>query len=210
VRRILAARYVPTPDSAGPSWLTVLGHAKDSLWSVDLFRCESASPYTYWVLVLMDYWARRIVGFGVHHGVVDGVALCRMFNRATRGQSMPTYFSADHDPLYRFHQWKANLRVLNIREIKTVPYVPRSHPVVERLIGTIRRECLDRTLFWTAADLERKLVEFQQYYNEHRTHAGRAGSPPAPNPNPVDARASLRSYRWQPHCRGLYYTPRAA
>src|SRR5262245_53469002 len=42
VRRILAARYRPEPDSAGRSWLTVLGHAKDSLWSLDLFRCESA------------------------------------------------------------------------------------------------------------------------------------------------------------------------
>jgi hypothetical protein len=42
VRRILAARYQPKPDAAGPSWLTVLGHAKDSLWSLDLFRCESA------------------------------------------------------------------------------------------------------------------------------------------------------------------------
>jgi putative transposase len=42
VRRILVVRYRPKPNSAGPSWLTVLGHAKDSLWSVDLFRCESA------------------------------------------------------------------------------------------------------------------------------------------------------------------------
>ena len=40
--RILAVRYQPEPDSAGPSWLTVLGHTKDSLWSLDLFRCESA------------------------------------------------------------------------------------------------------------------------------------------------------------------------
>ena len=82
VRRILAARYQPKPDSAGPSWLTVLGHAKDSLWSLDLFRCESAVLHTHWVLVVMDQWTRRIVGFGVHRGVVDGVALCRMFNRA--------------------------------------------------------------------------------------------------------------------------------
>jgi putative transposase len=104
VQRILAARYQPTPDSAGPSWLTVLGHAKDSLWSVDFFRCESAVLHTYWVLVVMDHWTRRIVGFGVHRGVVDGVALCRMFNHATCGQSVPTYLSADHDPLYRFHQ----------------------------------------------------------------------------------------------------------
>jgi putative transposase len=56
VRRILAARYQPKPDSARPSWLTVLGHAKDSLWSGDLFRCESAVLHTYWVLVAMDHW----------------------------------------------------------------------------------------------------------------------------------------------------------
>ena len=63
--------------------------------------------------------------------------------------------------MYRFHQWPANLRILDVKEIKTVPYVRLSHPFVERLIGTIRRECLDRTLFWTAADLERKLLDFQ-------------------------------------------------
>jgi putative transposase len=84
VRRILAVRYWPAPDSAGPSWLTVLGHAKDSLWSLDLFRCESAVLRAHWVLVVMDQFTRRIVGFGVHRGVVDGVGLCRMFNRATR------------------------------------------------------------------------------------------------------------------------------
>ena len=58
------------------------------------------------------------------------------------------------DPLYRFHQWEANLRILEVTEIKSVPYVPLSHPFVERLIGTIRREYLDRILFWTTADLE--------------------------------------------------------
>jgi putative transposase len=99
-RRILAATYRPGPDSAGPSWLTVLGHAKDSLWSLDLFRCESAVLRTHWVLVVMDQFTRRIVGFGVHRGVVDGVALCLMFNRATPGQTPPTYVSTDHDPLY--------------------------------------------------------------------------------------------------------------
>ena len=73
-----------------------------------------------------------------------------MFSQATRCQSPATYLSPDHDPLYRFHQWQANLRILDVKKIKTVPYVPLSHPFVERLIGTIRRECLDRTLFWTA------------------------------------------------------------
>jgi hypothetical protein len=81
-----------------------------------------------------------------------------MFYRATRGQASPTYLSTDHDPRYRFHQWQANLRTLDVREMKMVPYVPLSHPFVERLIGSIRRERLDCTLFWTATDLEMKLL----------------------------------------------------
>ena len=210
VRHILAARYRPAPDSAGPSWLTVLGQAKDSLWSIDLFRCESVALRTHWILVVMDHCTRRIVGFGVHCGVVDGVGLCRMFNRATCGHTPPTYVSSDHDPLYRFHQWQANLRILDVKEIKTVPYVPRSHPFVERLIGTIRRECLDRTLFWTAADLELKLREFQGYFNGHRTHAALGGLTPEPRTGKDSARASVSTYRWRSHCRGLYQTPIAA
>jgi putative transposase len=137
-----------------PSWLSFIGHAKDSLWSLDLFRCESAMLRTYWVLAVMDQFTRRIVGFSVHRGVVDGVALCRMFNRAIRTQTLPKYLSSDHDPLYRFHQWEANLRVLDVKEIKTVPYVPLSHPFVERLIGTIRREFLDQSVLQKHTDKE--------------------------------------------------------
>src|SRR5262250_2178628 len=178
VRRILGIHFRPEAGSGGPSWLSVIGHAKDSLWSLDLFRCESAVLRTYWVLVLMDQFTRRIVGFAVHRGVVDGVALCRMFNRAIHTQTLPKYLSSDHDPLYRFQQWQANLRVLEIQEIKTVPYVPLSHPFVERLIGTIRREYLDQTLFWTAADLEEKLRDFRNDYNQRRAHAALDGRTP--------------------------------
>jgi hypothetical protein len=81
---------------------------------------------------------------------------------------------------------------------------------VERLIRTIRRECVDCTLFWTAADLEVKLLEFQRYFNGYRAHAGLNGRPPAPTPEEGGARPSLHSYRWQPHCRALPHTPIAA
>jgi len=107
------------------------------LWSLDLFRCESVALRTYWVLVVMDQCTRRIIGFGIQADVVDGLALCRMFKQAIRGvTTVPRYLSSDHDPLYRFHQWEANLRILGVTEIKTNPYVPLSHPFVERLIGT--------------------------------------------------------------------------
>jgi len=94
---------------------------------MDLFSCESASLRTHWVLVVMDQYSRRIIGFGVH---AVTVALCRMFNRAVRWQlKVPKYLSTDNNPFYRFHQWLANLRVREVTEIKTVPYVPLSHPL---------------------------------------------------------------------------------
>jgi transposase InsO family protein len=158
----------------------------------------------------MDQFTRRVIGFGVHCGIVDGVALCRMFQRAIRGQGLPKYLSSDHDPLYRFHQWQANLRVLEVTEIKTVPYVPLSHPFVERLIGTVRREYLDRILFWSSADLETKLIDFQHYYNAHRTHAGLNGRLPEPGLHGSSTPLGFSSYRWKKHCRGLYQTPIAA
>jgi len=133
---------------------------------------------TYWVLVVMDQYSRRIVGFGIQRGAVDGLALCRMFQQPIRVAGLPKYLSSDHDPLYRLHQWEVNLRVLGVAEIKTVPYTPWSHPFVERLIGTIRRECLDRLLFWTATDLEMKLHAFSEYYNAYRCHAGLKGATP--------------------------------
>jgi putative transposase len=156
-----------------------------------------------------DQHTRRIIGFGVHAGTVDGASLCRMFNRAIRGQLwMPNYLSSDNDPLYRFHQWQANLRILEAIEIKSIPYVPLSHPFVERLIGTLRREYLDHILFWTTADLENKLLDFRTYFNNHRTHTSLEGrTPDTTVSRPV---AHLGSFRWQPHCRALYQTPAAA
>src|SRR5262249_45547692 len=68
---------------------------------------------------------------------------------------------SDHDPLYRFHRWQANLRVLEVTEIKTVPYVPLSHPFVERLIGTMRCESWIAS-YSGARPIWRQLLEFQQ------------------------------------------------
>jgi hypothetical protein len=79
-----------------------------------------------------------------------------MFNTAISTQGTPHYLSSDNDPLFRYHQWQASLRILEIKKIKSIPYTPVSHPFVERLIGTIRREYLDHVFFWNTQDLERK------------------------------------------------------
>jgi transposase InsO family protein len=211
VRRILIQHYRPAPGGNGPSWLSVIGQARDSLWSVDLFRCESILLQSYWVMVVMDVFTRRIIGFGVAAANLDGPGVCRMFNCAIARQSMPRHLSSDHDPLFRFQRWLANLRILEIDEIKSIPGTPRSHPFIERLIGTIRREYLDQTLFWNQGDLVRKLDSYKVYYNRYRCHTGVAGITPAQRsgapPHPI---AKLHLYRWRKHCNGLFQTPAAA
>ncbi len=211
VRRVLARHYRPEPGSNGPSWLTFLGHCKDSLWSVDLFRCESLILKSHWVMVVMDQFSRRIVGFAVHAGTLDGPTVCRMFNSIISGSMAPRYLSSDNDPLFLFRQWNANLRILDVTEMKTVPYVPLSHPFVERLIGTIRRECLDQVPFWRALDLERKLLLFKEYYNRDRVHRGLDRAPPDEKCGITDRKiVRLNDYHWEKRCRGLYQLPAAA
>ncbi|MHB8623625.1 MAG: helix-turn-helix domain-containing protein [Sulfuricaulis sp.] len=105
IRRVLAKHYRPDPSlGGGPSWLSFIGNMKDSLWSVDLFRCESIRLKTHWVLVVMEQFTRRIIGFAVTAGDVDGPALCRMLNRAISGKHTPRYLSSDNDPLFTFHR----------------------------------------------------------------------------------------------------------
>ena len=145
---------------------------------------------------------------GIDAPGIVATAVCRMFNDATSEAGWPERISSDNDPLFQYNRWKANLRVLEIDEIKSLPHVPMSHPFVERLIGNIRRELLDQTLFWTAPDLENKLREYQCYYSEHRCHAGLDGA------TPVDSGreniVTLNDYRWKKHCRGLFQLPVAA
>jgi hypothetical protein len=89
VYRVLSKHDRPAPGGTGPSWVSFIGHTADSLWSVDLFRCESIVLRRSWVLVVMDQFTRRLVGVGVHRGAVTVAHVCRMFNAAIHGQGRP-------------------------------------------------------------------------------------------------------------------------
>ncbi|MGD0076360.1 MAG: hypothetical protein ABSD31_18795 [Candidatus Binataceae bacterium] len=58
--------------------LTLIGYAKDSLWSVDFFRCESILLKCYWIMIVMGVFTRRIIGFGVAAADLDGPVVCRI------------------------------------------------------------------------------------------------------------------------------------
>jgi hypothetical protein len=93
-------------------------------------------------LVVLDQFTHRIVGFGVQAVAVDGPALCRMFNQAISGHGLPTRLTTDHDPLFRFHRWQANLRILDVEKVQTALQVPWSRPFIRLIIATIRQKGL--------------------------------------------------------------------
>ena len=211
VRRILVKHFKSLPDSNGPSWLTFIGHSKDSLWSMDFFKAESILLKSYSVMVIMDQYSRRIIGFAVHRGDVGGEALCSMFREIVSNIPTPKYLSLDNDPLYRFDRWAPELEAMMINPIYSIPLTPISHPFVERLIGSVRREYLDQLFFWNSRDLQHKLDEFRDYFNEHRVHAGINGDLPNQRADEIVPRiASLENYSWDSHCNGLFQMPKAA
>ncbi len=211
VRRILNKLYKPDPNrSRGPSWLSFLGHTNDSLWSIDFFRTESIHLKSNWVMVIMDQFTRRIVGFAVHNGDMSGSAICRMFNSIISKQKLPKRISTDNDPLFEFQRWQANLRILEIEHIKSIPYTPISHPFVERLIRTIREELLNNVLVWNTGDLQKKLDTYKDYFNQSRTHAGINAMTPENKSTGNKEVLSLNNYKWKKHLRGLVQLPIAA
>lgn len=211
VRRVLDKHYKPDPRNNGASWLTFIGHMKDSLWSIDFFRVESITLKSHWVMVVMDQFSRRIIGFRVHKGALNGTAICCMFNSLINDNPLPKHLSSDNDPLFQFYRWKANLRILDIKEIKSIPYTPSSHPFVERLIKTTRNEFLDLTLFFNSHDLGSKLEKFKHYFNEIRTHSSIDSRTPAQKiKNKVINPISTKDFIWRNYCNELVSLPAAA
>ncbi len=89
--------------------------------------------------------------------------------------------------------------------------MPISHPFIERLIGTIRREFLDRIFFWNSLDLERKLNQFKDYYNRYRVHSALDAETPSEYGGEIHSKLiNLEHYSWKSHCTGLYQTPTLA
>jgi len=105
----------------------------------------------------------------MHRGGMAPFGSCRMFNQARTAQPLRPRSAVPIPSV------ASELALLEIAKIKTVPCVPCSHPFVERLIGTVRREYLDQPWFWNQLDLQRKLARFARYYNQARVHSALSG-----------------------------------
>ena len=212
VRRVLAKHYRPGDSgSPGPSWLSVLAQTNDSLWSLDLFRCESIILRSHCVLVVMDVFTRPLSASASRWHPLTGSWSARCsttpspdnrYGSTTAPTTIRCFAFTAGSPIYACSR---STRSSQFRTLRS-----RIH-FVERLIGTIRREYFDHVFFWNAVDLARKLGEFRDYYNARRVHRSLGGTPPAQRTGGSAApAAALDHYDWQQHCRGLFQLPLAA
>jgi len=109
---------------------------KKSLSSVDLFRCEPILLQSFWVLVAMDVFTRRIIGFGLAREHIDGVIVCRMFNQAAAGRPRPTPLPTAPRPPERY-------RSVRLNRDPSKPNIDQPDGVIPRELRAYPHNCAD-------------------------------------------------------------------
>jgi transposase InsO family protein len=150
------------------SWRAFLdNHAKD-LIALDFFTVPSATLKVLFVLLILRHNRRRILHFNVtEHPTVAWTA--RQLLEACGTEEAPTYLLRDRDSIYG-EMFRRQVQALKIREICGAPCSLWQNPYAERVIGSIRRECLDDMIALGERHLRRILASYFDYYHRARTH----------------------------------------
>jgi putative transposase len=194
-----------TPPS--PTWKAFLhNHVKD-LVSMDFFVVPTVTHKVLFVLVILAHERRRIVHCHVtEHPTAAWTA--QQVVDAFPWDEAPRYLLRARDRIYG-DAFRRRVRNMGIEEVLIAPRSPWQNPYVERLIGSIRRECLDHVIVLHERHLRRLLTGYFHYYHCWRTH--RALDMDCPVPRPVQ-RPEVGSIREVPDVGGLHhhYERRAA
>jgi putative transposase len=162
------------------TWRTFLrNHAKDIV-GADFFVVPTAFFQVLFVFVILSHDRRRPVHFVVtEHPTAEWVA--RQLLEAFPWDSAPRYLLRDRDGSYG-EKFGEAANWLGIREVLTAPQSPWQNAYVERLIGSIRRECLDHVIVLNEAGLRRVLKSYFDYYERSRTHLSLGKDTPISRP----------------------------
>jgi len=162
----------PAPRKTGPTWQAFLKAQASTMVACDFFHVDSVFWRRLYVLVFIDLHSRVVHLAGITtNPVADWVtqqARNVSFGWADRSPSIK-FLIRDRDCKFA-RSFDEVFRSEGIRIVKTPVRAPRANAVCERVIGTLRRECLDRILILGRRHLESVLVEFIEHYNEHRPH----------------------------------------
>jgi len=152
------------------TWRTFLRNHADAIAGIDLFVVHTATFERLFTVIVIGHGRRQLLWFDVtRHPTAEWLA--RQIVEAFPWDTAPTYLVRDNDRFYG-QIFLNRIRAMGIRDRPTAPRSPWQNPYVERLIGTLRRECLDHVLIVGERHLRRGLKSYALYYNETRTHLG--------------------------------------
>src|SRR6187549_1002481 len=150
------------------TWRTFLNNHVKSLVSVDFFTVPTIRFQILYVFLVLAHERRRIVHFGVTaHPTAEWTA--HQLREAFPWESAPQYLLRDRDRIFG-KDFVDQVKRMGIKQVLSAPRSPWQRAYVERVIGTIRRECLDHIIVFSERGLYRHVAEFLEYYHRSRTH----------------------------------------
>lgn len=162
------------------TWRAFLDNHVKSLVSVDFFLVPSIRFQILYVFLVLAHDRRRIVHFAVTaHPTAEWAA--QQLREAFPWDTAPRYLLRDRDRIFG-RDFVEQVRAMGIKQVLSAPRSPWQRAYVERVIGTIRRECLDHVIVFNERSLYRQLQCFMDYYHRTRTHLGLEKDTPEPRP----------------------------
>jgi len=164
----------------GQSWSTFLRNHMPHIAAMDLFVVPSVSFNLLYVLVIVRLARRELVWINVTtHPTAEWIV--QQITEAFPWHEAPRYLIRDRDRIYGAAVTR-RLRAMGIRDKPIAPGSPWQNAYAERLIGTIRRECVDHIVALGERHLRRFLKSYASYYNTARTHRSLDKDAPVPRP----------------------------
>jgi transposase InsO family protein len=152
------------------TWRTFLHNHADAIAAIDLCVVPTLRFECLFVLLVVGHGRRQLLWFAVtQHPTAEWLA--QQIVEAFPWDTAPTYLVRDNDGAYG-QAFTSRVRAMGIRDRPISPRSPWQNPYVERLIGTLRRDCLDHVLIFGERHLRQVLTLYSLYYNETRTHLG--------------------------------------
>ena len=185
---------------SSPTWKSFLNnHAKDRV-SIDFVVVPTVRFRMLYVLVILSHHRRQVVHFNVTvHPTAQWTG--QQIIEAFPFHWAPKYLIRDRDGLYG-RQFQRRVLSMGIEEILTAPRSPWQNAYVERMIGSIRRDCLDNVVVLNARHLKRILASYFSYYHRWRTHLSLEMDSPSSRPVPLPGSGTVVQF---PELGGLHH-----
>ena len=180
VSEATVAKYMQQRRPPSQGWKTfLLQHARE-IAAVDFFSVPTATMRSLCVFLVLSHDRRKILGFAITDAPT-GAWAAEVVLRALDFEEAPRTALRDQDHKFG-DDFNQAMDEAGIRQVRSAYRCPWQNGYVERVIGTIRRECLDHVIIFPERHLYRVLTEYVAYYNRSRTHLGIEKECPVPRP----------------------------